>query len=142
MFIIMIITSIVIIAIGIIYNALPQEKKTWIDSSLGIYTNSILVQGGSQILPIRVSHETYIFARDNLKQGEEITLYYRAAGNKRLCYDPYHTELLYEIPQGGIKASFIKIIESDYYSKNNPREPWVSGNFTTYNLILTLLIFV
>jgi len=113
-FIIMFIAAIVITIMGMIYNSLPQERKNWISNSLGIYTEEILVQYGSQTLPIVVSHETYIFARDNLKQGEGITLYYRAAGNKRLCYDPYHTELLYEIPKGGIKAIFIKIIESDY----------------------------
>lgn len=113
-FIIMIIAAIVITIMGMIYNSLPQERKNWISNSLGIYTEKILVQYGSQELPIKVSNETYTFARDNLKQGEGIIIYYKAAGNKRLCYDPYHTELLYEIPKGVIKATFIKIIESDH----------------------------
>lgn len=122
-FIIMVIAAIVVITIGVIYDSLSQENRNLINNSLGIYTDEILVQDGNQSLPIKVSHKTYLFARNQLKRGDKMTLYYRAAGNKRLYYDPYDNELSYEIPKGGIKVSFIKIVESDCYSQNNPREP-------------------
>lgn len=109
-----IITLVSLVATVFIYVSLSDSQKESIRETLTTH-KYVVVNVDNKTLPINVSRKTFLFARDNLKEGEEIILYYKAAGNKKLCYDPHNSELLYNIPKGGIKAIFIRTIEADRY---------------------------
>ncbi len=91
------------------YSVLPENQKTWIKKLILTDSKEILVEMNNQLVPVVVSNETYEFSRNNLKKGDQITLYYKAIANKTLCYDPYHK--LYSLtPKEGMQATFMKVV--------------------------------